>query len=130
MKKSRQSANQTERLVQFRYNDAVRISGAVHAYETSRRGRNPSHLPRASGGAGGGGLVEGTFSGAWPKGQTKEVVLLSDTTGTSTVSAFNYLYSIQPLDTPANYYRKCILMEGGVIAAQNTTDCTLVSAEE
>jgi hypothetical protein len=69
------AANSAERPVQFREQDARRIAKAVHAYETSRRPRNPSSLPRAAGGGGGSGVVRGQFVGSWGKGQTKVVTI-------------------------------------------------------
>lgn len=45
--------------------DAQRLANVVHAYETSRRTPNPSVLPRAPGGGGGGTIRLCQFTGAW-----------------------------------------------------------------
>lgn len=50
--------------VMLRQKDAQRVFNVVHWYENSNRPRNPSKLPRAPGG-GGGGLRLCQFSGGW-----------------------------------------------------------------
>lgn len=79
---------------QFRVRDAQRIAKAVHAYETERKGRNPSSLPRAVGGGGGGGgaIRRATFSGVWLVG-TEKVVTFADNTA-QTASIANFLFNI------------------------------------
>jgi len=90
-----QPASPTEQLVQFRKRDAERINNAVIAFESSRRGRNPSSLPRATGGGGGGGVEEVRFLGAWPKGFEK-TVFVGATTATTKVT--NWFCNIGPAD--------------------------------
>ena len=91
--------------IMFRHADAQRIANAVHAHETSRRGRNPSTLPRAPGGGSGGGIRMARFVGGWPKGESKQVVFSSDTL--STANATNFLRSIPHLNSAA--YRTCFV---------------------
>lgn len=81
--KKKTPANKTEQVVQFRHKDAQRIASAVHAYETARRGKNPSVLPRAVGG--GSEITLGVFTGAWSIGQEKEVRVQADTNVTTSV---------------------------------------------
>lgn len=127
MKKSSVPANKTDRLVQFKFQDAQRIASVVHTVETARRDRRGSVLPRASGG-GGASIIEGSFCGAWPKGQVKQIVLAADTTGTSTVSGINLLCSIQPATDgdSSSVYRKCFVVYG---LNPTVADCTLLNAE-
>lgn len=47
---NRGAGNLGEQLVQFKLSDAQRIDRAVQEIERSRRGRTPSHLPRAASG--------------------------------------------------------------------------------
>lgn len=98
MKNSSTPANKTDRLVQFRFQDAQRIASVVHEVESSRRDRNPSQLPRAFSG-GGGSLKVCQFSGAWPKGTDKIVTIVSSsdfattaTISSSTTSVKNFLF--------------------------------------
>lgn len=111
-----QSANKTEQLVKFRLRDAQRINNAVLAYESSRRGRNPSSLPRAVG-AGGGVLEEVRFQGAWPRNTYKQVFYASDTTNTSTASAMNFLCSILP---DINYRTALVAASGTTLVLVNS----------
>jgi hypothetical protein len=61
-------ANKIDQTVRFSTGDAKRIANTVRAYESGRRPRNPSTLPRAAGG--GGGVAStirlGQFTGFWP----------------------------------------------------------------
>ncbi len=66
----------------FTQKDGQRVANAVHAYETGRRGRNPSKLPRAPGG-GGSSVDEATFTGAWTKGAKKSITFAADTARTA-----------------------------------------------
>lgn len=75
MKKSSVPANKTDRLVQFKMQDAQRIASVVHIVESERRGRNPSRLPRAF--AGRGTLRLGTISATWEKGTTATVTQIN-----------------------------------------------------
>jgi hypothetical protein len=117
-KKSNQSTNKSEQLVQFRHRDAQRIGNAVHAHETSRRGRNPSSLPRAAGG-GEGGFRVALFTGVWHKSTLKVVRFVAATN--ETVTAENIFGSIAPA-TPSSLQRKVGICQEGttwiVIAAE------------
>lgn len=67
MKKKSTPANQGNQPVQFTRRDAGRVAKVVHAYEHGRRPANPSSLPRAAGGGGGGIQFRiCQFSGPWP----------------------------------------------------------------
>jgi hypothetical protein len=65
-KKKDQKANDPNQGVMFKAKDAQRMANVVHWFESTPRPRNPSKLPRAPGG-GGGGVRIGQFAGAWPK---------------------------------------------------------------
>lgn len=114
MKKKDVAANKGDRIVQFKHADAQRIASVVHEVESARRGRNPSKLPRASGG--GGGVFEASFCGAWPKGEIKQITLSGGST--STANAINSLCSIQPVNTGENYTRLCYVTRNGSDAAE------------
>lgn len=91
-----QSANKSDQTVKFTQKDARRIAGCVRSYESSRRSRNPSRLPRASGGGGEGGgaaVSTATFLGSWLQG-TEKVVYYTATPSTSTVTVMNYTHDI------------------------------------
>lgn len=77
--------NKTEQLVQFRHKDAKRVAAAVRAFETSRRGRNPSMLPRAVVG-GGSAFATARFTGSWAKDTFKTITFLEDTASTAVAS--------------------------------------------
>jgi hypothetical protein len=66
MAKQKKPRTPDESPVSFNARDGQRIANAVIAHENSRRMPNPSVLPRASRG-GGGGIRIGQFSGVWPK---------------------------------------------------------------
>jgi hypothetical protein len=87
--------------VTFRHQDATRIAKTVHAYESGRRDRKPSTLPRATGG-GGGGIEEAYFTGGWLKGAVKQITFAPDgqSTTQSTAQAINLIRSI-PIDAGA-----------------------------
>jgi hypothetical protein len=74
----------------FTQKDGQRVANVVHAYETSRRGRNPSQLPRAPGG--GGAVVEAFYVGGWVKGASKQVTFTSDTMVTAL--AYNMIRTV------------------------------------
>lgn len=121
MKRSSTPANKGDRYGQFRSKDAQRIADVVHIVESTRRGRNPSKLPRSFGGGGGGSGVEvATFCGAWPKGQSKQITI---TASSATAVAINFLCSIQPIASESNYTRLCIVATG------DSEDYFLVNAE-
>ena len=113
-----QPSNKSEQLVRFRVRDAQRINNAVLAFESARRGRTPSTLPRAAGG-GGGGIEEVRFVGAWPKNTVKQVFYASDTTNTSTAAAMNFLCSILP--DPA--YRLALVAPSGTTLVLVNSQC-------
>lgn len=92
MKQSSVPANKTDRLVQFKLQDAQRIASVVHTVESERRGRNPSRLPRAVGG-GGGGVTLVKFTGAWDINTLKTVTI---SPGTNTIVAINLFANINP----------------------------------
>jgi hypothetical protein len=97
-RQNRGAGNSGEQPVQFKLADAQRIANVVGQVEGSRRGRKGSTLPRAAGGGGGAGgssIVEGTFSGAWPKGTTKAVNVGVGTNATA-INVANRLSSVMP----------------------------------
>lgn len=85
---NRGAGNFGEQLVQFKLSDAERIASVVSTVEKSRRGRTPSHLPRAAGG-GGGGIRLVTFTGSWPIGSSKNVTFDASTDTASVVNLFH-----------------------------------------
>lgn len=111
-------SNSGEQLVQFRKRDAQRISDAVLAHESARRGRTPSALPRAFSG-GGGAIEEVTYEGAWPEGTIKQVAYAYDTTNTSTASALNFLCSILPGPSSPGRRRALIASVGTTMVLVN-----------
>ena len=112
-----QPSNKSEQLVRFRVRDAQRINNAVLAFESARRGRTSSTLPRAAGGGGGGGIEEVRFVGAWPKDTVKQVFYASDTTNTSTAAAMNFLCSILP---DVGYRRALVAPSGTTMVLVNS----------
>ena len=74
----------------FTQKDGQRVANVVHAFETSRRGRNPSHLPRAPGG--GGAIIEAFYAGGWAKGASKQITFTSDTMATAL--AYNMIRTV------------------------------------
>lgn len=122
-KKGRAGMSLGDSPVMFKHTDAQRIANVVHHYESSRRPRNPSTLPRSPGSSGGGGdgggVRQATFSGGWPKHAKKQVVFASDTL--STASATNFLRSI-----PASSgYRVCYVAQSEV----DSGEYVLINAE-
>jgi hypothetical protein len=113
------SVNQGDQTIQFRKQDAQRIAATVYAHEAARRGRNPSTLGRSAGGAGGGGIDEVRFVGAWPVDTEKQVFYASDTTNTSTASALNFLCSILP--DPG--YRRALVATSGTTLVLINSQC-------
>lgn len=107
----------------FTQKDGQRVANVVHAYETGRRGRNKSELPRAPGGGGGGGISEAIFTGAWLKGAKKQVSFVSDTSRTA--QAINLLRSI-PTPSGATARTCLITLRAGTAAAG---EYVLVNAE-
>lgn len=101
MKQSSVRANKTDRLVQFRLQDAQRIANVVHIVESERRGRLPSRLPRAAGSGGGEGVVFAKFTGAWAKSELKRVVLAANTN--ETTMARNILFNVSPYTSGSRY---------------------------
>lgn len=118
------AGNSGSQPVSFRLIDAERISKVVNEVESGRRGRRASTLPRAAGGGGGGGsqFVDATYSGAWPKGQIKDVnvVVGSLFTAATTLSVYNGMNGIMP-----GGVRKCFVVR----LASNTATWVLVNAE-
>lgn len=119
-----QPANKGDLVVQFKHSDAQRIADVVHAYETHRKDRKPSTLPRAVAGGGGGGVVEARYYGAWVKGSIKSVSLADDTTGTTLATCINLLGSIQPYNNTESTSRYCL-----IVSANTAAEYTLVNAE-
>lgn len=109
--------------VSFNLADAQRISRVVSDVEGSRRGRRGSTLPRAAGGGGGGAeIIDATYSGAWPKGQKKDVNVVVGVayTAATTLSVINAMNSIMP-----GGVRKCFVVR----LASNTATWALLNAE-
>lgn len=100
----------------FTQKDGQRIANVVHAFETTRKGRNPSELPRAAGG--GGGFATATFTGAWSKGSLKTITFISDTSVTTIATN---LFSNMSAPTSGSS-RKCAI-------AQDGTTWVLIAAE-
>jgi hypothetical protein len=63
-KKKDQKVNDPNQGVMFKAKDAQRMANVVHWFESTPRPRNPSKLPRAPGG-GGGGIRLCQFTGDW-----------------------------------------------------------------
>jgi len=80
-----------EKPVMFRHSDAQRISDAVNTVENTKRGRNPSRLPRV---AGGGSLTKAYFYGGWLSQAVKQITFAADTT--STAACKNLFSSVSP----------------------------------
>lgn len=118
MKKNSTPSNRGEQLVQFRLSDAARINNVVHAYESGRRERKPSTLPRATGGGGGGGIEFVTFVGGWAKGQSHEIRF---SPGTATATAINLFATIPP--TPCDERNAAVAVNGSGV-------WQLIAAEE
>lgn len=83
--------NSGDEMVTFRKSDAQRIANTVHAYESGRRPRNSSVLPRAPGG-GGSGVAEAFYVGGWVKGEAKQITFTADTAATA--SAYNMIRTV------------------------------------
>lgn len=108
--------NSGDETVTFRKSDAQRIANTVHAYESARRPRNSSVLPRAPGG--GGGVVTARFTGAWSKDTMKTVTFLVNTT--ETVSVTNIFSNIAP---PLGGYRRCAIAKEGTTWILIAAEC-------
>ena len=111
--------NPGDEAVTFRKSDAQRIANVVHAYESGRRPRNGSVLPRAPGG-GGGGVVTARFTGAWSKNAVKMVTLLVNTT--ETVSATNIFSNVAAPQSGATF-RKCAIAKEGTAWILIAAEC-------
>jgi hypothetical protein len=113
----------------FTPRDAQRIANTVHAYETSRRGRRPSILPRASGGGGGGGgggVDEAFFVGAWVKGQSKQITFIANTAATA--AAFNMIRTI-PISYSGATARLCTVSVRSLPNENGQLDYVLINSE-
>lgn len=100
----RGAGNPGSQPVTFTLADAQRIGKAVGHFETGRRGRIGSSLPRSSGG----GVAVAKFVGAWAKGHTKQIVMASDSAVTAI--ATNVHLNIAPHTAGAE--RKCLVAPG------------------
>lgn len=78
--------------MQFTQESAQRIARVVRGVETSIAPTSPlTFEPFFPPKKGGGGVIIGLFSGPWPKGETRVVTFLNDTT---TATAFNVFGNI------------------------------------
>lgn len=90
--------------MQFTQESAQRIARVVRGVETSVAPSSPlTFEPFFPPKKGGGGVLICLFSGGWPKGQTKVVTLLNDTT---TATAYNVFGNI---GTSASLVRHCAI---------------------
>jgi hypothetical protein len=130
MAKQRKPRTPDESPISFNARDGQRIANAVVAHENSRRMPNPSVLPRASRGGGGGGVRIGQFAGAWPKDpgtsgtENVKTVMLYDKSTTNaspnawqpsgvTVSAVNlFAYVPTPRGGPTSMWCAISLVSG------------------
>jgi hypothetical protein len=100
----------------FTQKDGQRVANAVHAFETSRRPRNPSVLPRAPGGVG--GFATARFTGAWQKGTLKTITFMVNTSNTAV--ATNIFSNVSA--PSSGQFRTCAV-------AQEGTAWVLIAAE-
>jgi hypothetical protein len=93
----------------FTLSDAARINSTVMWYEGHRRERKPSTLPRAAGGAGGGGTSVRTayFYGGWLNGATKQIRFASNSA--ETASCTNYFQNLTPATGSGQNPRFCLV---------------------
>lgn len=124
------AGNSGEQPVSFKLSDAQRIAKAVGEFESGRRGRRGSTLPRAAGGGGGGGggIQFATFNGNWPKNTYKVVTLNPANT---TASAYNATVNISYAPSGSgSSVRKCALaVYSGTGPSGNSGEYVLIMAE-